>query len=312
MFASLARVYGAFTKSSRAALIASSTTMHSLNMFGFHVYASNMNDERTMDELLGYNTPKVFHKYFVDLTRRKQAVLQSKSRFQQFHERENRSDVSTSMSRNLTMGKNQLQFQGIVCMKGGLDLVTYAQMFEHVSPATIFEMGALYGGTSLWMAKYLRMLDIDCQVISMDLDLSLLDSRVKELQPDNLTFIEGDSFKIEETMTADFLHNKPHPWVIIEDAHANFVGVLEHFHKFMKEGDYIICDDTDPETPVLNGMGMGWDGYPEWESSGPAKMNDLEMFMNKYDKFYAVDTFLTDLFGYNATNNWNGYIKRIM
>ena len=121
------------------------------------------------------------------------------------------------------MGKNLLQFQGVVCLKGGLDFITYAQ---HVSPATVFEIGALYGGTALWMAKYLRMLDLDCQVISMDVDLSLLDPRVKSLQPDNLTFIQGDSFKIEQTMTADFLYSKPHPWVIIEDAHANFIGVL--------------------------------------------------------------------------------------
>ena len=87
---------------------------------------------------------------------------------------------------------------------------------------------------------------------------------------------------------------------------------VEHFHKFMKKGDYIVCEDTDPEPPILNGMGMGWDGYPEWESTGLAKMNELEHFIKKYDKFYAVDRFLTDLFGYNATNNWNGYIKRII
>ena len=46
--------------------------------------------------------------------------------------------------------------------------------------------------------------------------------------------------------------------------HSIIYGVLEHFHKFMKEGDYIVYDDTDPETPIMNGM--GWGGHPPYEA----------------------------------------------
>ena len=86
-------------------------------------------------------------------------------------------------------------------------------------------------------------------------------------------------------------------------------GVLEHFHKFMKEGDYIVYDDTDPETPIMNGM--GWDNYPPYEPWGYGKLHTLKEFLTKYEDFYRVDSYLTDLFGYNATNNWNGYVRRM-
>ena len=93
--------------------------------------------------------------------------------------------------------------------------------------------------------------------------------------------------------------------------HANSLGVLEHFHKFIKEGDYIVYDDTDPEAPTK--INIGWVGtihhmkhgattnYTPWRS----------LWQSIYEDFFRVDSYLTDLFGYNATDNWNGYVRRM-
>ena len=174
---------------------------------------------------------------------------------------------------------------------------------------TVFELGALYGGSALSIASTLKIQGSKGHVYSIDLDLSLLDPRVKDLQPDNLTFIEGDMYKIDEVLPSSTLESLPHPWVLIEDAHANSLGVLEYFHKFMIEGDYIAYEDTDPATPLKRGM--GWEGYPAYEPSGYGKLHLLKGFMTKYEEHYRVDSYLTDLYGYNATNNWNGYIRRM-
>jgi len=75
--------------------------------------------------------------------------------------------------------------------------------------------------------------------ILFDVVVSLLEDRMKEIKPDNVTFLHGDSHKIEKTFHSDFLCGLPHPWVAIEDSHENvYYGILEHFHLFMKSGDY--------------------------------------------------------------------------
>ena len=41
---------------------------------------------------------------------------------------------------------------------------------------------------------------------------------------------------------------------MIEDAHANLVGVLEYLDKFIEPGDYICVEDSNPLAP---GAGQG-------------------------------------------------------
>ena len=256
------------------------------------------------------NSPETYAKYYVDLNLKRKELLESPSRFQKISEREEHSDIPLLTSRKFSIGKNLVQHFGVICMKGPLDIVIYEQLFGLVQPQTVFELGSLFGGSAISIANTLTIQGAKGHVYSIDLDLSLLDPRVPELKPDNLTFIQGDMYKIEEVLPQGTLERLPHPWVVIEDAHANSFGVLEHFHKFMKEGDYIVFDDTDPETPLMNGMGLD-NRYPLYEPWGYNKLHTLKKFMNKYSDFYCVDSYLTDMFGYNATNNWNGYIRRM-
>ena len=132
---------------------------------------------------------------------------------------------------------------------------------------------------------------------SIDIDHSLLDPKVHRLKPKNLTFLEGDCYKIEVVLPPRFLQSLPHPWVIVEDAHANSFGVLEHFHEFMKEGDYIIYDDTDPVPgPIVHNMHHSDNTTESEVSLGIEKHNTITKFMTKYDCFYAVDSFFTDIY----------------
>ena len=261
------------------------------------------------DNLEQGNTPETYATFYINLNRKIKELLESPTRFQKMSEREERSDIPSMASRKLSTGKILVKHCGVNCMTGPLDIIIYEQLFALVEPQTIFELGSLFGGTALTMANTLNTHGIKGHIYSIDLDHSLLDPRVKDLKPDNLTFIEGDMNKIEEVLPSAKLQDLPHPWVVIEDAHANSLGVLEYFHKFMKEGDYIIYDDTDPETPTKNGM--GWDDYPPYEAWGYRKLHTLNEFMTKYEDLYRVDSYLTDLFGYNATNNWNGYVRRM-
>jgi cephalosporin hydroxylase len=255
------------------------------------------------------NLPESYTNFLRKLDLKKKELLESPTRFQKISDREERSDIPANLGQQFNLGKNLLEYGGVFSLTGALDVVIYSQLFGLIQPQTVFELGSLRGGSALSIANTLKLQSPRGHVYSVDIDLSLLDPRVKDLKPDNLTFIEGDMYKIEEVFPSSTLKNFPRPWVMIEDAHANSLGVLEHFHKFLKEGDYIIYDDSDPFAPLINGM--GWEGHPPYEPYGFTKLHMLKGFMMKHDGYYCVDSYLTDLLGYNATNNWNGYVRRM-
>ena len=80
---------------------------------------------------------------------------------------------------------------------------------------------------------------------------------------------------------------------------------MDHFHRHLIPGDYIICEDTCPE---LLASAFGSTG--DERSLGLEKLHSWKQFLNKHNT-YAVDSFYSDCFGYNASSNWNGYVRRM-
>lgn len=247
------------------------------------------------------------------LVRRDQALesfLKSPTRFQKIHEREDRSDLPPEALKGQFMGKYFVVHRGCQMIKTPDDLTIFQQLFWHLRPATIIELGTFTGGSAIWMADMLRMMDIEAHIYSMDIDPSTLEDQVKKLKPENVTFLTGNSHAIEKTFTEEFLRSLPHPWVVSEDSHTNIYGVLEYFARFMEQGDYFVVEDLNPDLPCQLGFGRV---YPElaYERAGDVGLKYLRRFLSNYSQQFAVDSFYTDLFGYNATHNWHGYIRRM-
>ena len=142
------------------------------------------------------------------------------------------------------------------------------------------------------------------RIYSVDIDLGLVDEGAKA-HP-RVTFLEGDLYFVEQILPPSLLQECPHPWIVIEDSHVNVLGSLSYFHRWMQCGDYFIVDDTNPDTPAVAGMGLYEElGYEPW---GMEKLKELGEFMRQYGADYRVDAYYTDMFGYNATWNWNGYL----
>lgn len=246
--------------------------------------------------------------------RRKNQALESymnhPNRFQKISEREDRSDLPLKALQGQFMGKYFMTHKGCSIIKSPDDMIIFQQLFWNLRPATIIELGTFTGGSAIWMADMLRLMEIKSRIYSMDIDLSLIEEQVKKLQPENVTFLEGDSNAIEKTFTEDFLSNLPHPWVVSEDGHTNIYGVLEHFGRFLKQGDYFVVEDLNPDLPCQLGVGRVFPEY-HYEPAGMAVLSELKRFLSNYSEEYAVDSAYTDLFGYNATHNWHGYIRRM-
>lgn len=200
-------------------------------------------------------------------------------------------------------------YSGVEICKIPDDLMLYHNLFYYAKPATVIELGSFIGGFALFIMDTLKLLNNPASVYSIDIDHSQLSKKVKQLQPDKLTFLQGDCNLIEKTLTPDFLSSLPHPWVVIEDAHVNMIGVLKYLHQYLEKHDYIVVEDTSPI--LAKEVGMGGISNSEYELMGPKQLNALKEFLCEYEEYYSVDSFFPDLFGYNGTWHWHGFIKKM-
>ena len=233
-----------------------------------------------------------------------QKRMTSSKRFQHISEREERSTISPEAMADIAVGKYIGFYRGIDMLKGPEDLSILYHMLWHVKPRTIIELGAFTGASGLWMADSLNGANIECNVFSVDLDLSLLHPQIKSLQPHNLSFIEGDCYKIDKVFPPEFLKSQPRPLIVFEDVHENSDNVLDYFHSHLIPGDYIVFEDTNPDLPyqIFSDEGNNW---------GFEKLHAWSKFLEKHGDMYAIDSFFCDYFGYNASSNWNSYARRM-
>ena len=81
---------------------------------------------------------------------------------------------------------------------------------------------------------------------------------------------------------------------MIEDGHANLVGVLEYLDMFIEPDDYICVEDSHP---LALGAGQGLVKKSGYKTIGPSKMNELRKFLTGRSDRYLVDQKYTDFFG---------------
>jgi len=243
-----------------------------------------------------------------DLTKTRVSLLDSCSRFEDVKDRKNTGTFTFKTMMDLCKGKYVAVWRGVTLLKDALDVFLYEQLMWELKPKTIFESGTYTGGCALWMADTMRSFGESVPVITVD----ITDMNVHELvknDPDIKVKI-ADITKIDEAFPEEMLQKCEHPWLLTEDCHVDLLGVLEHFHKYMKPGDYFIIDDTGPNCPLVSGQGL-LDNVDINQENGMQKLLLLNSFLEKYSDYYKIDTFYTDRFGYNASFNWNGYIKRV-
>lgn len=162
-----------------------------------------------------------------------------------------------------------VMWAGRPSMRTVWDFALAPLMISEINPRTIIELGTASGGAAIFYANLQQMNGVTPRVIGMDID-------PPDLQYDGVTLLTGDSHLIEQTLSSELLAHQPHPWLIVEDAHQNIAGVLEHFDRHVQAGDYVIIEDVDAEAA-------------------------LGRFLLSRPDRYKVDTRYTDYFGHNAT-----------
>jgi cephalosporin hydroxylase len=163
-----------------------------------------------------------------------------------------------------------MRWRGIPLMKNVFDFAIYPMLIDELRPQTVFEVGSGLGASAMWFADQLEFCGIEGRVYSVD--------RVKvEMTHPRVEYLQGDCSDPERLFDTERLGRAPHPWLVVEDAHHNVGGVLEHFHPYLSPGDYLVVEDSD------------------------VKRDTLRQFVAAHPGAYLVDTRYTDNFGRNAT-----------
>jgi cephalosporin hydroxylase len=163
-----------------------------------------------------------------------------------------------------------MQWKGIPLFKTVYDFSIYTMMIWNLRPRTVIELGSGMGSSAVWMADLMKTFGLEGHIYSLDL-------RRPDLDYEGISFIEGDSQKIEEAFPEDVLKSMPHPWLFIEDAHVNVLGVMRYFHSHFESGDYVVIEDSGQ------------------------KQDDIKQFLLQHPDCYKLDTAYTDFFGRNST-----------
>jgi cephalosporin hydroxylase len=163
-----------------------------------------------------------------------------------------------------------MRWRGVPLMKNVFDFAMYPALIAEVRPRTVFEIGSGLGASAAWFADHLALCGIEGRVHSVD-------RRKATLAHPQVHFHQGDCVDPAHLFAEDLLRCEPHPWLVVEDAHHNVAAVLDHLHRYLTPGDYVVVEDSDVKRPALRS------------------------FLGAHAGDYLVDTRFTDNFGRNAT-----------
>lgn len=187
-------------------------------------------------------------------------------------------------------GQFKVTYRGIPVWKCPFDYVIYQMIICEVKPDLIIEIGTNFGGSSLYMADLLSIVNPSGCIHTIDV--------VKKFgleitnNPRISTFVDGwQNYDITQVKKFSKV------MVIDDGAHhyQHVLGAWKKFHSLVSVDSYYIIEDG-----IINDLGLqGYDGGP---LRAIKEIFPLDGWM--------IDRRFCDLFGKNATFNTDGYLKR--
>lgn len=212
--------------------------------------------------------------------------------------REFGSSVPAETLDRIQLGTLRSVYRNVPFYKSPFDIGLYLQLLSRLAPRTVVEIGASHGGSALWFADMLAAQGIeDPRVVSVDIEAqaTFTDPRIR--------FMQGDARRLEAVLTPELLGDLPRPWLVIEDSSHYFqetIATLDFFHPFLQSGDYIVVEDG----VVSQLTGPHYRQYQHGPNRG------VFQFLQRHGDSYDIATELCDHYGYNATYNPNGWLRR--
>lgn len=192
-------------------------------------------------------------------------------------------------------GSLSYQYKNVLCLKSPLDLAIYMRLLWLERPKTIIEIGTKYGGSALFFSDLAKTMNLGCSIVSIDINPP------PSFDIENISFIQGDIFKIEEVFDKNQLHALPRPWFVVEDSAHTYLACLHaltFFSANLQKGEMLAMEDG-----ILSELGLA-----EQYGGGPNRA--ISEFLTQNPNCFDIETMYCDMFGVNATYNPNGYLRK--
>jgi cephalosporin hydroxylase len=182
-------------------------------------------------------------------------------------------------------------YQGVPVYKAPTDLWTYQELIYRVRPDLIIETGTLYGGSALFFAHQLELLN-NGRVISIDIepkaDLPSHDRiryvTASSTDPVSIALAGRASSEVKKVMVVlDSNHERDH-----------VAAEMEAYGDMVTPGSYLIVEDT-----IVN-------GHPVYRDFGPGPMEAVNEFLSRrvdFDLDRSCEKYL-------LTQNPRGFLRR--
>jgi cephalosporin hydroxylase len=197
--------------------------------------------------------------------------------------------------RSIQDGTLRYEYRGRPCLKDPFDLALYQLLLGRTSPRTIIELGTHAGGSALWFADQMRILELAPNVITLDIE------SIATPDMDGVTCVLADVHALADSALPELLGSAPRPFLVVDDGPHTVEAVgsaLSFFHGYLQPGEYIVVED-----------GICFElGYSELDD-GPNRA--MTRFLSDHPDSYVIDRSYCDYYGVNVTWNTNGYLRRL-
>ena len=198
--------------------------------------------------------------------------------------------------RTIQRGTMNYRWRGVICNKNPFDLALYPMLIWERKPRTIIEIGSKEGGSALWLDDICIRFGLKTHIISIDIN-----QRAKVRRP-NIAFAQCDGRDLSPVLTPERVASLARPFLVIEDADHHYVttkAVIAFMTPYLCCGEYLLIED---------GISDSF-GNQERLDGGPNRA--IAEMLSKSPPPFEVDQRYCDFFGYNATWNTNGYLRRL-
>lgn len=189
------------------------------------------------------------------------------------------------------------------------DIIAMQEIIWKVKPNIIVETGIAHGGSAIFYASMLELLNGNGIVVSVDIDIRKHNREAIEHHPmyNRIHMIEGSS--TDDTVVEKVKsYIKPDDCVLVAldscHSHSHVLRELELYSPLVTEGSYLVCSDTIVEWDDASPQGMR-----PWGKGDNPMTAVWEWLKTKQGKRFTIDTGIDDKV--LISTNPNGYLRCI-